>query len=119
LLTFHLGAGSYEPVVDAALTTEESTVTTSQEERLEVVLGALVNQMDGPSWECCLTCGLSDYSPGGNGIVGMRCHRDARSQYLASRGKWEYWAVPVTEEVPEFYWCDRFEQRLPGTGYRG
>ena len=25
----------------------------------------------------------------------------------------------VTEEVPEFYHCDSYEPRIPGTGYRG
>ena len=33
--------------------------------------------------------------------------------------KADYWGVPVTEEVPEFYRCDSYEPRIPGTGYRG
>jgi Family of unknown function (DUF6304) len=118
-LTFHVGAGTYEPVVDAEIETGQTTASTSQEERLEEVLGALVEQLGEVEWECCLTCGLSDYSPGGNGIMGMRCHRDARSQYLSVQSKMEYWGVPVTEEVPEFYRCDASERRRPGTGYRG
>jgi hypothetical protein len=28
---------------------------------------------------CCVTCLYSDYSPGGHGLMGMRCHR-RRSQ---------------------------------------
>jgi hypothetical protein len=45
-LTFHLGSGQYEPVVDAALSLGRTTITNSQEERLEDVLGALVRQLD-------------------------------------------------------------------------
>lgn len=67
----------------------------------------------------CVTCLLSDYSPGGHGLLGIRCHRDAREQYLAVRSKADYWPVPVTEEVPETYLCDEYERRVPGTGYRG
>lgn len=68
---------------------------------------------------CCVTCLYSDYSPGGHGLMGMRCHRDAREQYLAVRSKADYWGVPVTEEVPETYLCPEYERRIPGTGYRG
>jgi Family of unknown function (DUF6304) len=69
--------------------------------------------------ECCLTCGLSDYTPYGSGLTGMRCHRDTRAQYLAVRDKADYFAVPLTEDVPEYYRCQRWESRTPGTGYRG
>lgn len=68
---------------------------------------------------CCVTCLYSDYSPGGHGLMGMRCHRDAREQYLGVRSKADYWSVPVTEEVPETYLCDQYRARVPGTGYRG
>jgi hypothetical protein len=68
---------------------------------------------------CCVTCQLSDYSPLGHGLMGMRCHRDAKQQYLAVRSKQDYWNVPVTEEVPETYRCPQYQRRVPGTGYRG
>ncbi len=68
---------------------------------------------------CCVTCLYSDYSPGGHGLMGMRCHRDAKDQYLAVRSKADYWPVPVTEDVPETYLCDEYRVRIPGTGYRG
>lgn len=67
----------------------------------------------------CVTCLYSDYSPGGHGLAGMRCHRDAKAQYLAVRSKADYWGVPVTEYVTETYLCDEYERRVPGTGYRG
>jgi hypothetical protein len=68
---------------------------------------------------CCATCLFSDYSPGGHGLMGMRCHRDAKQQYLAVRSKRDYWSVPVTEEVMETYLCPEYQRRIPGTGYRG
>lgn len=66
-----------------------------------------------------MTCLYSDYSPGGHGLMGIRCHRDAKDQYLKVRSKADYWPVPVTEEVPETYLCDEYQLRIPGTGYRG
>jgi Family of unknown function (DUF6304) len=68
---------------------------------------------------CCVTCLFSDYSPGGHGLMGMRCHRDAKQQYLAVESKHDYWSVPVTEEVMETYLCPQYQRRIPGTGYRG
>src|SRR5262249_46481809 len=52
----------------------------------------------GASLVCCVTCLYSDYSPAGHGLMGMRCHRDAKEQYLAVRSKLDYWSVPVTED---------------------
>jgi hypothetical protein len=73
----------------------------------------------GAQLACCATCLFSDYSPGGHGLTGIRCHRDAKDQYLAVRSKRDYWSVPVTEDVPETYLCDEYQRRVPGTGYRG
>jgi hypothetical protein len=68
---------------------------------------------------CCATCLYSDYWPAGHGLMGMRCHRGAKAQYLAVGSKLDYWSVPVTEDVMETYLCPEYEQRVPGTGYRG
>jgi Family of unknown function (DUF6304) len=73
----------------------------------------------GAQLVCCVTCLFSDYSPGGHGLTGIRCHRGAKDQYLADRSKADYWSVPVTEEVPETYLCEEYQRRIPGTGYRG
>ena len=118
-IVLRLGAGMDEPVTRVTLTVDGIEYEHEQEEVFEVVLGAVVAQMQPRTWQCCLTCLLSDYSPGGQDFMGMRCHRGAREAYLAARTKWEYWAVPVTEEVPEFYRCPSYETRVPGTGYRG
>lgn len=68
---------------------------------------------------CCATCLYSDYSPAGHGLMGMRCHRGAKAQYLAVKSKLDYWSVPVTEDVMETYLCPEYEQRIQGTGCRG
>lgn len=68
---------------------------------------------------CCVTCLYSDYSPGGHGLMGMRCHRDAKQQYLAVASKGDYWTVPAVEEVMETHVCPQYERRVAGVGYRG
>jgi Family of unknown function (DUF6304) len=73
-----------------------------------------------PDWlRRCVTCLYSDYSPAGHGLMGIRCHRDAKDQYLTVSSKADYWSVPVTEVVPETYLCNQYRIRIPGTGYRG
>lgn len=83
------------------------------------LLGLAAALPSGVELIACITCLFSDYSPGGHGLTGMSCHRDAKVRYLAVRGKADYWDVPVTEEVPEFYLCPEYQHRVPGTGYRG
>jgi hypothetical protein len=118
-LAMELRHGAAAPRTTATLVINNERVTHTQAEILEVVLGALIEPAKPRRWECCLTCGLSDYSPAGQGLMGMRCHRDSRDQYLAVTSKADYWDVPVTELVPEFYRCEVYEPRSPGTGYRG
>lgn len=60
----------------------------------------------------CITCLYSGYSPQGHGLLGMRCHRDAKAQYLAARSKHDFWHVPWTEEVPETYLCPEYAPRV-------
>jgi hypothetical protein len=73
----------------------------------------------GTRLRACITCLYGDYSPDGHGLSGMRCHRDAKEQYLTVRSAADYWRVPVTEEVLETYLCPEYERRVPGTGLRG
>ncbi len=119
VIEFRLGEGIYEPVVGARLTADGAQYGQEREEIGKAVLGDPARQIERLRWECCLTCLLSDYSPAGVDLVGVRCHRDARFRYLAVRSKSDYWGVPVTEEVPEFCHCGSYEPRIPGTGYRG
>jgi Family of unknown function (DUF6304) len=62
----------------------------------------------------CITCLYGGYSPDGHGLSGMRCHRDAKEQYLSVRSAEEYWHVPVTEDVLETYLCPEYERRVAG-----
>lgn len=103
--------------VDLASTTFHTTLREAYFE--DGLLGLEAGLPEPTRLVCCLTCQYSDYSPGGNGLTGMRCHRDAKEQYLAVRSKGDYWDVPVTESVPEFYLCPEYEPRVAGTGYRG
>lgn len=112
-------SGEPLPVTTATLVVGDDVYVHTRAEDLETVLGKLAAAALPHQWECCLTCGLSDYWPAGQNLMGMRCHRDAREQYLSVQFKWDCFTVPVTEEVPEFYVCEQFEPRKPGTGYRG
>jgi hypothetical protein len=73
----------------------------------------------GVRLRACITCLYGDYSPDGHGLTGMRCHRDAKEQYLTVQSAEDYWDVPVTEEVLETYLCPEYQRRVPGTGHRG
>ena len=70
----------------------------------------------------CFTCAFSDYNPGGHGLFGgMACFRDNKAEYLTVRSKGDMWRVwpTLTEYVQETHLCPEFQQRPPGTGYRG
>jgi hypothetical protein len=73
---------------------------------------------DGVQLAACVTCQYSGYALEGREVMGIRCHRGAKTQVLAARTKAEYRSVPVNEEVPDTYLCPEYERRLPGTGYR-
>ncbi len=70
---------------------------------------------------CCLTCAFSDYPPGYNDP--FYCFRDVGAEYVRVRGGLEMMTFmkthPETEIVHELHVCDRFQPRIPGTGYRG
>ncbi|MEU7138619.1 DUF6304 family protein [Nocardia sp. NPDC046473] len=67
---------------------------------------------------CCHTCQFAGYSPYiGYDMVGINCHREARTRYLAVRSKRDYTPDLITEEVPENYLCPEYRFRIPGTGF--
>lgn len=77
---------------------------------------------EGFSLEACITCGLSDYSPAGNGSFGcLACFRHVAAQYRQVQSKSDIFTLwdRLTEYVQETHYCPCFERRLPGTGYRG
>ncbi len=103
--------------------TELSTEVRGVQHRIKVDLFEQLLQLDTAirpdRLVCCVTCQWSDYSPAGQPLLGIECHRDAKERYLAVRSKQDYWGMPVTEQVPETYRCEQWERRIPGTGYRG
>ncbi|MGW4352566.1 DUF6304 family protein [Nocardia sp. NPDC004582] len=73
---------------------------------------------EGTALLCCYTCRYSGYSPVSGQIMGMRCYRQAKDQYLAAKTEHAIWSVPATEAVPETYLCPQYQVRVPGTGFR-
>jgi len=70
----------------------------------------------------CLNCGLSDYSPLGNGLFGtLYCFRGAADAYRRVRSKhgiFDLW-TENSGPVQETGWCSTWEPRPEGAGYRG
>jgi hypothetical protein len=83
---------------------------------------------DGWALRCCLGCGLSDYHPVGQGLIGsLMCFKDHADAY---RDIWWHEhakdalfglldAIPPPPLVHETHHCPRFERRPRGAGYRG
>lgn len=76
----------------------------------------------GFSLQCCITCGLSDYSPYGHGAFGsLACFRGAADDYrlvCSKAGIFQIWGR-LTEYVQETHYCSHYESRPKGRGYRG
>jgi len=77
---------------------------------------------EGFSLQCCITCGLSDYSPYGHGAFGsLACFRGAADDYrvvCSKAGIFQIWGR-LTEYVQETHYCSHYETRPKGRGYRG
>ncbi|MFB7270954.1 DUF6304 family protein [Streptomyces sp. NPDC056244] len=70
----------------------------------------------------CISCAFSDYNPAGSGFIGsMACFRDSKDAYRAVASKRDIFALWDKKSglVQETFHCPDFEQRQPGTGYRG
>lgn len=77
---------------------------------------------EGDYMKVCINCAYSDYSPYGHGTFGgMMCFKNVKEEYLKVKTKDEFWSVHDNFDklVQETYYCDEFELRKPGTGYRG
>ncbi|MFB8003561.1 DUF6304 family protein [Nocardia sp. NPDC056000] len=117
--TFELNPDPEPDKMHLAVTIDGTTYETDCD-ALETGLAQLATACAADtSLVCCFTCLYSDYSPASSLVMGMRCHRDAKEQYLAVRSKADIWSVPVTEHVPETYLCPQYRLRIAGTGYRG
>ncbi|MGW2397398.1 DUF6304 family protein [Kitasatospora sp. NPDC001664] len=108
-LALHLPAGVVE--------------TTAPQEYMEDALLDLQRGLpDGTRLLACISCAFSDYHPAGSGFIGaMACFRDRKDAYRAVVGKRGLFAVWAERSgfVQETFHCPDFEQRQPGTGYRG
>ena len=72
--------------------------------------------------KCCFGCMFSDYNPSGSGLFGsMACFRNAKEEYLQLKDKFDLFRLwdQKAEIVQETFLCPEFEERKPGTGYRG
>ena len=72
--------------------------------------------------ETCFFCGLSDYSPYGNGLFGcLACFREHKAAYAAVQTKADLVRILalMTGLVQETDHCASFALRTPQTGYRG
>lgn len=117
------GALDCESVRIGLVLPELSIVSSVDTGFFEDALLSLSSQLpEGFSLEACITCGLSDYSPAGNGSFGcLACFRDVAEEYRQVQSKRDIFALwdRLTEYVQETHHCPCFEKRLPGTGYRG
>jgi hypothetical protein len=70
----------------------------------------------------CITCAFSDYSPYGDGMFGcLACFRSNKAEYSQVKSKGDMFRIlgKLTEYVQETHFCEEYELRKPGTGYRG
>lgn len=70
----------------------------------------------------CYSCGLSDYSPTGQGLFGgLACFRLTKSAYRRVSSKWDMFKLwdSMAGFVQETHLCPEWEPRPPGRGYRG
>jgi hypothetical protein len=77
---------------------------------------------EGTHLKACITCAWSDYSPAGMGLFGgLACFRGNKEGYRKVDSKEDLLAIwkTLTRFVQETYLCPEYEQRRPGTGYRG
>lgn len=70
--------------------------------------------------KCCFNCAFSGYSPYGNGLWGMYCHRNYKEAYVQANNKpdWIRLNGVSAEDVQEIYLCPEFQRWNGETGYR-
>ncbi|WP_337085135.1 DUF6304 family protein [Elizabethkingia anophelis] len=70
----------------------------------------------------CYGCMFGDYSVfGQSGFGTMLCFVTEKEKYKAITNKWEYMELPTNDvtNVQEIYYCNKYEIRKTGAGYRG
>ena len=119
----HRGAISHLDVLLALQWNGVLVSPSTSSDDFEMALTALQHELPvGCVLTICFACGLSDYSPFGNGLFGhMACFRDAKEAYRKVDSKQAIFDIwdSMTEFVQETHSCQEFELRAPDTGYRG
>ena len=97
--------------------------SSGKEDTFETALQQLSRQFpSGTRIRSCLFCQYGDYNPGGNpSFGGMMCFRNIKEEYNRVRGKGDFWGIArrCDRYVQETFLCSEFEDRIPGSGYRG
>jgi len=70
--------------------------------------------------KCCFNCAFSGYSPYGNGLWGMYCHRNHKEAYVQANDKatWIRLDDAAAEHVQEIHLRPEFQRWNGETGYR-
>lgn len=106
-----------------SISVDGNTYTSTKIQDFESGLLAMQRQFPAAyTFKNCFGCAFSDYSVYGQGYFGsMLCFRNIKKEYLAVSSKDTYMDVMdnCDQIVQETYWCDQFEVRRTGTGYRG
>ena len=80
------------------------------------LLGLSATLPDGAYLKACINCGLSGYSPGGDGLFGcMICFREHKDEYHRVNSKSDFFkllaTIPKPSFVQETFLCSDFEKR--------
>jgi Family of unknown function (DUF6304) len=116
-------APSYEHLQLHLVIREATYVSAPAHQRFEDAFLDIQHQLPPDvTIQTCFFCGLSDYSPYGNGLFGcLACFRTNKDGYRKVKTKGALFAIWPTNAgfVQETFYCDAFEPRHPNTGYRG
>lgn len=101
--------------------TIDGKLYTGSGDMIEMVFDQLKNQFEGSySFKNCYGYMYGDYSVfGQNSFGGMLCFGNQKDAYKKVDTKDEYMELDTDVLVQEIYYCDAFEPRIKGTGYRG
>lgn len=110
-------------VINCSFITEEKAIEIGKHEQFETMFLKLNKKLsDFGKPTCCFNCTYSDYSVYGSQFWGsMLCFKNMKKEYLAVKDKDEFMEImdSFDQQVQETYYCQDYEERLEGTGYRG
>jgi hypothetical protein len=114
---------SYRTNAVISVTIEGNEITTNNVQLFEGGLESIKEKLPvGYKLKCCYGCAFGDYNVAGQGFFGtMMCFRNIKDQYSKVKDKSDYIDIMFNNErnVQETYLCSEFQERFPGTGYRG